>query len=191
MPGRLDVSLEGLDGSGKSTLAESLERHYRNVGIAVVGLTSPSRRPEGLALRRRLAELTPEEKDAAFSEDLRLSERQISPSADLVVWDRHIDSIYTSNSVPGDLNTLQKMAELAVDLKMPDLTFYLHLSVEDAYRRAAPITDHPLDREGLESKYLLYGELVGAYPDRIHIVDAMQPPDEVFDQATKLIGEHL
>lgn len=185
--GELSASFEGLDGAGKSTLATRLAEHYRSLGYSVVSLASPSRTPEGFELRRRLMELTSDEKDAAFAADIRESQRAIPAGTDLALWDRHLDSTYTSNRDA----TLHGMAAMAADLRMPDVTCYLRLSPADAFDRAAPITDHPLDEEWLEMKYGRYEELAREYPDRIQVIDAMQSPDEVFYQAAEVIGKHL
>jgi len=187
MPNTLSVSLEGLDGSGKSTAAERLRQHYVSRGRTVVALTSPSRRPGGLYLRQNLFRLDPEEKDELFMQDLKDSQAHIPPEANLAIWDRHVDSIYTSNPE----TNLGRIGTLSSGLVLPDMTCYLKLGIADAYDRATPITDHELDKEWLNMKYERYEELSELYPDRITTIDASQSVDDVLDEIINKVEERL
>lgn len=179
----LQVSFEGLDGSGKSTAAKNLADHYQGEGLDVVSLTSPSRRPNGLYLRKNIFQLSSEEKERLFIKDLKESGDAISPEADLAIWDRHIDSIYTSN-VQSDMG---RIGALSTGLVLPRKTFYLRLDSAAAYERAAPITDHALDKEWLDLKLKRYEELLCKNSDRIVPVNASQSAEEVLAE----IIEHI
>jgi thymidylate kinase len=187
MTHELSISLEGLDGSGKSTVAPKVGAHYRELGYRVAELTSPSKSPTGLYVRQHMFEFSPEEKEKAFADDLRASQEGIPGDTEIAVWDRHIDSIYSSNKE----TTLAGVAILASGLRLPDMTFYLQLSAQEAYERALPITDHPLDLDWLIQKRDRYEELLSRYPERIVAVDATRSPENVFDEITDKIGEKL
>lgn len=187
MSHELSISLEGLDGSGKSTIAPKLGAYYRELGYIVAELTSPSKSPMGLYVRRHMFEFNPEEKEKAFADDLRVSQESISPDTDIAVWDRHIDSIYSSNKE----TTLAGVATLASGLRLPDMTLYLQISAKEAYERALPITDHLLDLDWLIQKRNRYEELLWRYPERIVAIDATRSPENVLDQITDKVGEKL
>lgn len=181
----LRISLEGLDGSGKSTARQNLVDHYESSGVEVVSLTSPSRRSSGLYLRQNLFSLSSEEKERLFIEDMKESDVAIPPAADIAIWDRHIDSVYTSNVE----SNLGRISALAAGLIMPKRTFYLRLSSDAAYDRAAPITDHALDKEWLDLKHKRYEELLNANPDRIIPIDASQSADVVLEEIIENVEE--
>lgn len=187
MSNMLQISLEGLDGAGKSTTTKSLIRHYESEGLEVIGLTSPSRRPTGLFLRENIFRLSSEEKEKLFIEDLKESGEAIPSTADLAIWDRHVDSIYTSNRE----SNLGRIAAFASGLVLPDKTFYLRLDSEMAYERAVPITDHELDKSWLDQKFERYEELLRVSSDRIIPVDASKSTDEVLREIIEHIKEIL
>jgi thymidylate kinase len=184
---QLNVSSEGLDGSGKSTLSEALAKHYANLGLAVVTLRSPSRTPRGLELRSRLFELTGVEKDRAFIDDLVASQADIPEGTDLAVWDRHLDSVHTSNAD----SSLSRVREIAsgAGLVLPEVTFYLRMPLAAAIERAAPITDHPLDPDWMQMKLDRYEGLIGA--PRIHVIDATMPEADVLQAAIGVVDARL
>lgn len=187
MSHEISISLEGLDGSGKSTVAPKIAEYYRTLGYKVEALASPSNSPSGLYVREHMFEFNPEEKEKAFAADLYSSQIGIPPETDIAIWDRHIDSIYSSNKG----TTLASMAILAQGLRLPDTTCYLRLEPREAYDRALPITDHPLDLDWLIMKYHRYEELLALYPERITPVDATTSPEDVLDQVIDRVGKLL
>ena len=187
MRSKVHISLEGLDGAGKSTARKSLVDHYTLTGREVAELTSPSRRPEGQYLRQNMLLLSTEEIERLIIEDLRDSEAAIPEDTEIAIWDRHIDSLYTSNRG----SDLGRICLLAAGLTLPKKTFYLRLDSSTAYERAAPITDHDLDKEWLDYKFERYEELLRANPDRIIPIDANQPANVVLHEITEHLKEDL
>ena len=78
---------------------------------------------------------------------------------------------------------------------MPDKTIFLDISAEEGLKRIADrsFLDR-LDQESIEfhrAVYEGYQEVVRRYPDRIICVDASRTPEEVIEDACRIIKEIL
>ena len=166
----LMYTFEGLDGAGKTTQVRELRTHFESQGLQVAVCISPSRTTLGQFIRGHLSDLDPWLKDRLFVLDMQHSIANLPSNTQLVLWDRYVDSIYSSNKETG----LRDVEELAKDLPAPHRTFFLDIPPEISWEREGQVSDHPLDLEWLRMKYERYSLLSQKYPDRFFRVDATQ-----------------
>jgi len=194
------VSFEGADGSGKSTQAELLRETLAAEGREVV-LT---REPGGTELGERARELVLNGPpmgawaEAALYAASRAEhvEEVIRPALDrgaTVVCDRYIDSSLAYQGVGRGLGV---EAVLTLNLAvtgglLPDVTFLLLVDLDVAAGRYASSPDR-LEREGaaLQAKVdAAYRELAERFPERIVIVNADRPPDQIRDEIVERLRQ--
>jgi dTMP kinase len=203
--GRL-ITIEGLDGAGKSTLAEALERELAARGVHVELL----REPGGVELSERIRALV---KDPALSISPRaeallyaaaraqLVAERLEPlleSGAVVLLDRFVDSSLAYQGVGRSLGVEQVRAinMFATGLLEPDRTLLLRISPEAgrARQRGRALEPDRLEREGdgfFAAIASAYDELAGAEPDRVRVIDAAQPPEQVLAEALAAVEDLL
>lgn len=187
MQEKLIYSFEGLDGGGKTTTIGLLRTYYESKGYSVAAMKSPSNSHFGQYIRSNLNNLDDWQKNRMFALDLEHSIRMIPSESDMVLYDRHIDSIYTSNAGCN----LEEFVELANRIPLPAATLYLDVTPEKAMERALSISDHPLSIDWLKLKHSRYRELIDLYPERYYVIDAALPLNEVFNILTSKINADL
>jgi dTMP kinase len=182
-------SLEGIDGSGKSTQQLLVQQALESMGIQVALPTSPSHNVLGELIRSNVNELEPSLRNKLFLLDIEHTAESIGRDnqVDIVLWDRHIDSFYTSNPEmsPAEARTLTSK------ITVPRKTFLLDVSVEVIMKSRGEVHDHHTIPEWLEMKVDRYKELAMSYPDRIIVIDGNAPRDEVTSQIVGSVLEHL
>jgi dTMP kinase len=199
------ISVEGLDGSGKTTqvglLAEAMSRLGRRVTVV--------RDPGSTALGERIRELllepsagspmAPWAETALFlASRLQLAAEVIQPAlagGEVVVSDRYLDSTLAYQGARGlaadDIVTLHRVCGLE---RLPDLTLILDLPVELAVTRRRNGTPDRMELEAtsyherVRSGYL---GLARNFPDRLVILDATRPADELAKLCRELAVERL
>ncbi len=176
-------TFEGLDGAGKTTNVARLREELDDRGHPAVALSSPSRSVLGRFIRTNMMELNPELKDELFVVDMRDSLRTVSEGLEVVLFDRYVDSIYTSNTE----TTKESMTTRAQLLPVAHRTFLLDISPEQSWEREGELSNHPLDIEWLRQKHLRYRELTHTEPERFHIIDASKKLDEVFGEILHVV----
>lgn len=188
------ISFEGIDYCGKSTQAKILADHLQNSGHDVMLI----REPGNTTISERIRSIV-------LSEDSNLCDRAeillfeasraqlvsevIAPAlraGKIVVSDRYLDSTlaYQGFGRRLPLDDVQRLNRFASYEMLPDITFLLHLTPEEAFRRALE-TDNKPDR--IEKNDLAFFERVMngylraaiAEPHRFHVVDATQTPEEI------------
>lgn len=193
------VSFEGADGSGKSTQAELLRTTLLAEGREVI-LT---REPGGTELGERARELVLNGPhmgawaEAALYAASRAEhvEAVIRPALDrgaIVVCDRYIDS---SLAYQGIARGLGVDAVLQLNLAvtgglLPDVTFLLLIDPDVAAGRYD--NSDRLEWEGtvLQAKVdAAYRELAERFPERIVVVDADQPSNEIRKEILERLRE--
>jgi dTMP kinase len=184
------VTFEGLDGSGKTTQAELLRDRLEDEGRDVVLTREPGGTPLGERIRELLLagadEMAPWAEAALFAAArAELVERVIRPALDrgaVVVCDRFVDS---SLAYQGIARALGVDAVLELNLRatqglLPTRTFLLAGEPAELDARVGTERDR-MEREGVEFRRLVhdaYLELARRFPERIVVLDALQPADE-------------
>jgi dTMP kinase len=187
------VTFEGLDGSGKSTQSELLRARLEADGLDVVA----TREPGGTALGERLRDLVLHgEHMSAWAEALIYAAARAQHVAEViapalergasVICDRYVDSSVAYQGVGRELG-LERILDLnvaAVGGLLPERTFLLDLGVEEIRRRLTGHHDR-LERESPDFHARAaagYRELAARFPERIVVLDASRPADELAEE---------
>jgi dTMP kinase len=200
------ITLEGIDRAGKTTQAKLLSRALGEEALLL-------REPGGTEAGERMRELL---KDPAIGLDPRaelllfcaaraeLVSRVIRPALAAggdVICDRFIDSTVAYQGVGRGLGTelVEKLNEAAVGDCLPDRTILLRIDPEEAARRgqqrlATGVEDGSDRFEGEGPKFqrsiaIAYDELAARHPDRIVVVDASRPVEEVHAEVLAAVRE--
>jgi dTMP kinase len=187
------VTFEGLDGSGKSTQAELLRARLEADGVDVVS----TREPGGTELGERLRDLVLHGGHVGpWAEALiyvaaraQLVDEVIRPALDRgasVICDRYLDSSIAYQGAARGLG-LDRMLDLnlaAIGGLVPDRTFLLELDPGQVATRIRRHHDR-LEREGddfRERAAAGYRELAQRFPERIVVLDATRPVEELAEE---------
>jgi dTMP kinase len=202
MRGRL-ITIEGIDGAGKSTLATALQAALeRERPVQLL------REPGGVELSERIRDLV---KDPALRCDPRaetllyaaaraqLVDERLAPWLAAGTWvllDRFVDSSLAYQGAGRGLG-IEEVAALnafATGGLTPDRTLLLRIDPPAARARLRGRDDAP-DRLELERGDFFatiaaaYDELAAREPDRIRVIDATRPPDELFTTALHALAD--
>ena len=189
------VTFEGVDGSGKTTQVELLRRALEAEGRDVVATREPGGTPLGEQVREMLLngadEITPWAEAALFAAArAELVERVIRPALDRgadVICDRYVDS---SLAYQGIVRGLGVDAVLELNMRathglLPERTFLLSVTPEVARARATG--NDRIEREDLYDMLdRAYRDVAARFPERIVVLDASRPPEEVHGQLRQL-----
>ena len=187
------VTFEGLDGSGKSTQAELLRARLEADGFEVVS----TREPGGTELGERVRDLvlhgghvTPWAEAllyaAARAQHVDEVIRPALERGETVICDRYLDSSVAYQGVGRELG-LERVLELnlaAVGGLLPDRTFLLSLEPAEIGSRLGGVHDR-LERESAEfhaRAAAAYRDLASRFPERLVVLDAARPSDELAEE---------
>ncbi len=198
------VTIEGIDGVGKSTLAQALLAALRARGVEVVLM----REPGGVPTAERIRELVkdPEVRIGARAEALlyaaaraQLVQERLAPALTAgtsVVLDRFVDSSLVYQGVGRWLgvDAVRAINAFATGGVAPDRTLLLTLAPQIARARARTRGDSAdrLEREDdafFERIAAAYGRLAAAEPDRIRVLDADRPSEDVLGDALRAVSD--
>ena len=187
------ITFEGLDGSGKSTQAELLRSRLDADGLEVIS----TREPGGTELGEKIRDLVLHGGDvtpwaeallyaAARAQHVEIVIRPALERGASVICDRYLDSSVAYQGVGRELG-LDRVLDLnlaAVGGLLPDRTFLLALDVAEIGSRL----DREHDRLERESEAFHaraaagYRELAARFPERIVVLDAKRPADELAEE---------
>ena len=198
------ISFEGTEGVGKSTLIASLNKALSGVYDVVI-----TREPGGTPLAEQIRELllTPKQELMNSATELLLIyaarvqhvDQVILPALaqnKVVLCDRFVDAsvAYQHGGRGMDKSQIDLLTNTFV-AKMPDLTFWLDLPVEQGMQRAK--NRGALDRfeqektEFFKSIQASYRQLAEQNPQRIIRLDASQSAEQLFEDALSIIQEKM
>jgi len=178
------VSLEGIDGCGKSTQARLLQAKLEQHDIPFISVREPGGTAVGEGIRQVLLQtgyfLTAETElllyMAARSE---LSRQLILPAlmdGKIVLCDRFTDSTlaYQGYGSGIELQWIRLLNRKATGGRLPDLTFLLDLSVEEAAARRGSAADRmeKKDFHYHQRVHRGYLKLARQEPERVIVLDA-------------------
>lgn len=222
VPMSLFITFEGPEGCGKSTQARLLYEHLQAMGYPVILTREPGGTRISELIRRivmdlRHTEMAPTTETLLFSAArAQLVSELIRPylsTGGIVLCDRYADSTfaYQGYGLGRDLDELQAITTVATGGLMPNLTFYLDLSVEEGLHRkqvakeraeqSAPGSTFstPAEWNRLDARDLAYhqrvvsgfAELIRRDPDRWRRLDAQQPIGAVAEQIAQDVAPLL
>ena len=187
------ITFEGLDGSGKSTQAELLRSRLEVDGLEVIS----TREPGGTELGEKIRDLVLHGGDvtpwaeallyaAARAQHVEIVIRPALERGASVICDRYLDSSVAYQGVGRELG-LDRVLDLnlaAVGGLLPDRTFLLALEVAEIGSRL----DREHDRLERESEAFHaraaagYRELAARFRERIVVLDAKRPADDLAEE---------
>ncbi|HTZ17804.1 MAG TPA: dTMP kinase [Dissulfurispiraceae bacterium] len=200
------ISLEGIEGTGKSTQAAMLAERLSDAGFDVL-LT---REPGGTVIGNRIRDilLLPDHGEMSFVTELllynaarsQLLAEKILPAlkeGKIVITDRFSDSTFAYQGYGRGIDSalIYALDKIATGGMKPDLTLLFDLDIETGLKRNRKV--NKIDRLELEDiafhRKVLYGfrELAKKEPDRIKIIDASVPVDEVGEVAWRIVSEEM
>lgn len=207
------ITFEGIEGSGKTTarqlLAQELEKRGHDVLL--------TREPGGCGLGRALRPILLDARNSGLCNRaelyLFLADRAqhvaeiIRPALEagqIVICDRYTDSTlaYQGYGRDRDPDRLRRANDLATGGLQPDLTLLCDLPVSAGLERAGlrnrregtVLSEGRFDGESLNFHERVrqgYLAIAAEEPDRIAIIDASQPPEDVVLQCLSAVERHL
>jgi dTMP kinase len=198
------ITIEGLDGAGKSTLALALTRELA-AGDARVELL---REPGGVEVSERIRALVkdPTLNVLARTEALlyaaaraQLVEERVRPLLDdgaVVLLDRFVDSSLAYQGAGRSLGVEEVRAinQFATGGLVADRTLLLSIALAAGRARQQERGQEPdrLEREDQEFFAAIassYAQLARAEPERIRVIDAAQPPEDILRDALAALAD--
>ena len=187
------VTFEGLDGSGKTTQADLLHRRLEADGREVVATREPGGTELGEQIRNLVlhgGDVTPWAEALLYAASrAQHVDEVIRPALErgaAVVCDRYVDSSVAYQGAGRGLG-FDRVLELnlaAVGGLMPERTFLLLLDPGDVAGRLSRDHDR-LEREGDDFRKRVdacYRELAARFPERIVVLDATRPAEELAEE---------
>jgi len=199
------VSVEGLDGSGKTTQVELLAEAMRRDGRTVKVVHDPGSTALGERVREILLDPGTGRPIAHWAETclflaarIQLATEVILPALEagqMVLSDRYLDSTLAyqgARGIPwGQLLELHRLCGLG---RLPDLTIYLDIPADRAHERRMSTTPDRLEAEAIpyhESVRSGYLELARRFPERVTLIPADRPAEELAREFRDLVRERL
>ena len=192
------ITFEGGEGAGKTTLIDSMEKALVKQGFQVLKVREPGGTKLGEAARNLLLHVegfvSPYAELCLFlaSRAQHLAE-VIEPAlkaGKIVLCDRFNDSSVAYQGLGRGLgmDKVQQMCDLVCHGLVPEMTFYLDIDPAVGLARAQKARG---SKDRIESETLsfhqkireAYHQLHKKHPKRLHLLDASQPPEQVFAQA--------
>ena len=196
------ITLEGPDGSGKSTVAGKIVEKLKQAGYGVVH----TREPGGIAISEDIRNIILDPKNTmmdAKTEALlyAASRRQhlvekVFPAVEqgkIVICERFLDSSLAYQGFGREIgfDEVLSINLFAIDNTYPDMTIYLDVDEQVGLDRLKNRTfKDRLDQESIDFHHRVkrgYEEVLNRFKDRIKIVDASKPLDDVIDNTYNLI----
>ena len=199
----LFITFEGADGCGKTTQMKLLADYLKTQGLEVVLTREPGGKGLGEKVREILLNYDGEVSDRCES-FLFLADRAqnidiiVNPAVEqgkIVLCDRHIDSTvaYQGYGRGLDLDRIKMLNNLATNGRKPDLTIVFDIDVETSMKRVGSEKDR-MESAGIEFHNKVrngYLEIAKQEPERIKVVNAVQPIEQVFDDVKKIVKEYI
>ena len=198
------ITFEGCDGSGKSTQLKKLSEYLDAHGIPHVFTREPGGGKISESIRQILLdgknqEMTDECEAllyaAARAQHLKDRVQPALAEGKLVVCDRYVDSSFAYQAYARGLGVefVEKINAFALSEFLPDVTVFINLSPEDAFKRKHGADENDrLEQAGLafhNKVYAGYCALAEKYPDRIVSVDGKQSVEEIAAQVISALKE--
>jgi dTMP kinase len=189
------VSMEGPDGSGKTTQIKKLEEYLTNKGYDVLitrepGGTRISEAVREVILNKDFTEMDPVTEMLLYaSARAQLVAEVIGPAIEAgkaVISDRFVDSSVVYQGIARGLGVkaVYEVNAHAIREYMPNVTFMLDLPAEEGIKRKKDQKElDRMEQESLDFHEKVaegYRQLAALAPERIKVIDATLPIDEIY-----------
>lgn len=197
------ITFEGIDGCGKSTQCELLKKYFEDNGKDFVFVREPGgtvigERIREILLDKKNTQMTPRTELLLFeAARAQITDEVIKPSLEegkIVICDRFFDSssAYQGMARGMGMDFVASLNMAATGGLKPDVTFFFDLSAEEALARRGKRGEASdrIELAGLKFQEDVrrgYLELAKSSDGRIVTLDAMQSPDEIFEQIKKTL----
>ena len=201
------ITFEGPDGSGKTTVSKAVSERLQEMGYPV----RYTREPGGSAIAESIRDIILDPKNTAMDARCEAllyaaSRRQhlveiILPCMEAgthVICDRFVDSSVAYQGYAREIGAEEVLSinRFAIDNVMPEKTIFLNLSAEEGLKRieTGHRTADRLDQESIafhQAVYDGYQKVLESDPERMIVIDASRPLDEVVSEVLDRIREIL
>lgn len=197
------ITFEGGDGSGKSTHAELFKNYLSGKNIGFFATREPGGTDFSEAVRALSKDIR--FKDKSINSELLLFEaaradiveKRVIPAlkeGKVVIMDRFYDSTtaYQSFGRGIDRKTVDFLNLFAAKGVVPDITFYMRITPNDAFERKGGAEQDALETAGndFHDRVLLgFDTIAKENPDRFVILDTTKNVSEVFQTITQKFEE--
>jgi dTMP kinase len=198
------ISFEGIEGCGKSTQAKKLYEYFLSKQIDCLLTREPGgclagEKIRGILLDEEIDKLSAKsELLLNFSARIEHVEKVIKPalkSGKIVICDRFVDSTfaYQGSAMGIAFDEIEKIQKIAIGEFMPDVTFLINVSVDEAFARISSRGNNnryeKLGNEFHQKVYEGFFELAKKN-SRINIVDGTQNQQQVFQKILNIINQN-
>lgn len=198
------VTFEGCDGCGKSTQLKLLSTYLTENNIPHIFTREPGGGKISEAIREILlngknGDMTDECEALLFAaarvQHLRDRVEPALREGKLVICDRYVDSSLAYQAYARELGRefIEKINAYALENYLPDLTVFIDLTPEAAFRRKHGADENDrMEQAGMtfhKRVYEGYSALANEYPERIARVDGEKTPNEIFESVLALLKE--
>ncbi len=198
------ISFEGIEGCGKSTQAKKLYEYFLSKQIDCLLTREPGGSLAGEKIRGILFDEEIDKLSAKselllnFASRIEHVEKVIKPalkSGKVVICDRFVDSTfaYQGSAMGIAFEEIEKIQKIAIGEFMPDITFLINVSVDEAFARISSRGNNnryeKLGNEFHQKVYEGFFELAKKN-SRINIVDGTQNQQQVFQKILNIINQN-
>lgn len=187
---------EGIDGSGKSTQIEHMEAYLKTKGLQVFKTFEPTDSKIGKLLRQGLSkkeDFSEETMALLFAADRieHIKAIEKAKASQVILSDRYLYSSLAYNTTHLDSSWIENINRYAS--LTPEATFLFDLPVEVALKRIQKRSRKKEVFENLErlekvrASYLHYAKKDA----RIHIIDASQSQNQIFEALCQVIDQFI
>lgn len=198
------ISFEGIEGSGKSTQAQKLYEYFLSKQINCLLTREPGGCEAGEKIREILLDenipklCSKSELLLNFSARIEHVEKVIKPalqSNKIVICDRFVDSTfaYQGSAMGLSFDMIEKVQKIAIEDFLPDLTFLINVSLEEASKRIfLRKNNNRYEKLGNEFHQKVQEGFfnLAKKNSRIKIINGEQNPEEVFQQILTIINQN-
>ena len=197
------ITFEGPDGSGKTTVSTAVAKRLQEMGVDSLY----TREPGGIEIAEQIRRVILDPANTAMDSKTEallyaaarrqhLIEKVLPALAEgkVVICDRFVDSSLAYQGVGRYLGIEEVLSinEFAIEGHWPDKTLYLDLAPQQGLDRIASRQDKDrLDQEKIDFHLRVcegYRQVRRRFAERMIVIDASQPVEQVIDDCVKAIG---